>query len=296
MSNYPGCATGMYTTIFTASNCQAQGLALFGGNTNLQPLSSQNFDIGVIFEPIQNLGVTLDWYRILIRDLIQTVPSTAIYGNPTTFSNYYVLNSAGTLSQAPNLAIDCAPYTSPTCGYILQNSQNTGGLVTDGVDLTADYNKRTGFGNFHFSLQGTLVTKFLLQQYLDGPQLNLVGEWNQGQEPIMRWSHDLYVDWTYDRWGAGINHHFLTSYIDYALTAAGQTRTVGDYSIFGIYGSYKPIDAMTVMLGISNLFDTNPPFSNQGGGTNTNWQAGYNPIYSDPTGRAFYLRLKYQFL
>jgi iron complex outermembrane receptor protein len=56
------------------------------------------------------------------------------------------------------------------------------------------------------------------------------------------------------------------------------------------------VDAMTVLLGISNLLDTDPPFSNQGGGTNTNWQSGYNPLFSDPTGRAFYLRLKYQFL
>jgi hypothetical protein len=46
---------------------------------------------------------------------------------------------------------------------------------------------------------------------------------------------------------------------------------------------------------VSNLFNTDPPFSNQGGGSLTNWQAGFNPLFSDPTGRAFYVRLKYIF-
>jgi iron complex outermembrane receptor protein len=40
-----------------------------------------------------------------------------------------------------------------------------------------------------------------------------------------------------------------------------------------------------------NAFNTNPPFSNQ----YFNWQAGYNPLFSDPLGRTFYGRLSYKF-
>jgi iron complex outermembrane receptor protein len=144
-------------------------------------------------------------------------------------------------------------------------------------------------------LEGTLVTKFLLQQYLDGPQLNLVGQFNQGEQPIIRWSHQLNVDWTNGPFGAGINNHFLSSYGDYALLANGQVHTVGDYDIWGIYLSWQATPAFTTLVGVSNLFDTNPPFSNQGGGLLTNWQSGFNPLFSDPTGRAFYVRLKYIF-
>jgi iron complex outermembrane receptor protein len=296
MSSYPGCATGQYTAVFTASNCQAQGLALFGGNTQLKPQTSENFDVGVIVEPIQNLGVTLDWYRIIIANAISTVPSTAIYASPATFPGYYVLNNGGSLTNSPNLSVDCTPYTAPTCGYILQNATNSGGLQTDGLDLSARYTQQTAFGKFNISLEGTLITRFLVQQYTNGPELNLDGEWNKGEEPVMRWTHDLNVDWSNGNWGAGLNNHFLSSYNDYGLYADGSVHTVANYSLWGIYGSYRPIDPLMVTLGISNLLDTNPPFSNQGDGTNTNWQSGYNPLYSDPTGRAFYLRLKYQFL
>ena len=47
-------------------------------------------------------------------------------------------------------------------------------------------------------------------------------------------------------------------------------------------------------LGVNNVFDKNPPFSNQA--NLGNWQSGYNNQFSDPTGRAFYMRLKYEFL
>jgi iron complex outermembrane receptor protein len=205
------------------------------------------------------------------------------------------LNNAGSLTQSPALGIDCNPYTSATCGYILQNSQNTGGIQTSGFDLSAQYLLRTPIGKFRASLDGTLVTRFLLQQYLDGPELNLVGQFNQGNQPIIRWSHNLNIDWMNGPFGAGINNHFLSSYGDYALEANGQVHTVGDYDIWGIYMSWKPFEALTTLVGVSNLFNTDPPFSNQGGGSLTNWQAGFNPLFSDPTGRAFYVRLKYIF-
>ena len=295
MNSYPGCATGAYTAVFTQSNCTAQGLALFGGNTTLKPELSDNFDVGFIIEPVQNLGITVDWYRITLKNEIQTIPGTAIYGNPTVFANYYVLNNAGTLTQSPALGIDCSPYTSATCGYIYQTFENTGGIQTSGFDLSAQYLIRTAIGNFKARLEGTLVTRFTLQQYLDGPQLNLVGQFNQGNQPIIRWSHELNVDWSNGPFGAGVNNHFLSSYGDYALMANGQVHVVGDYDIWGLYMSWKPIEALTTLVGVSNLFNTDPPFSNQGGGSLTNWQAGFNPLYSDPTGRAFYVRLKYQF-
>jgi len=63
------------------------------------------------------------------------------------------------------------------------------------------------------------------------------------------------------------------------------------YSIWNGYVSFKPVDPLTVLLGIRNLFDTNPPFSNQ----TANWQTPYNPQFSDPFGRTFYARLKYTF-
>jgi iron complex outermembrane receptor protein len=99
------------------------------------------------------------------------------------------------------------------------------------------------------------------------------------------------LDWTYANWGAGVNNHFLEHYTDYAPDAAGNLLTVGNYSIWNGYVSFKPVPPVKLLVGINNLLDTNPPFSNQ----EQNWQAGYNPIFSSPLGRTFYGRITFNF-
>src|SRR6185437_12449688 len=98
-----GAASGNYSTEFSSDVCANQGLGLYGGNTKLKPETSENFDIGIIVEPIRNMGITLDYYRILLKSPIGTIPYTAIYGDPTAFANQYVLNASGTLTQSINM-------------------------------------------------------------------------------------------------------------------------------------------------------------------------------------------------
>ena len=89
----PACESGNFSTEFSQLVCSTQGLGLYGGNRNLKPETSENFDFGIVVAPIHNIGITLDYYRILIKNALGTVPDTAIYGNPTSFANDYILNS-----------------------------------------------------------------------------------------------------------------------------------------------------------------------------------------------------------
>jgi iron complex outermembrane receptor protein len=289
----PFCTPATYNTEFTPTLCTSQGLGLVGGNANLKPETSENFDFGVIVEPIRNLGITLDYYRILVKEAIRSIPDTAIYGNPTEFAGQYVLNGAGTLTPSIALGSACTPYTASTCGYILQDFQNTGGITTDGVDLSVQYLQHTFLGTFHEDLEGTAITQFRLQEYTGGPVLNLVGWFNEGNLPAMRWQHTLRLDWTSlsYKWGAGLENRFFSSYIDQFPDGNGNPRTVGSQSTWNVYGAYKPIQGLTVLLGVRNLFNTIPPFSN----TTINFSAGYNSAFSDPLLRTFYLNLKYEF-
>jgi iron complex outermembrane recepter protein len=289
--NGPGCASGNYDTVFSKLNCSSQGLSLTGGNPNLKPETSQNFDIGVVVQPLSSLDITLDYYRINLKNQIQALPGSTIYANPTTFADLYVLNNAGTLTPAPYANTACPTPKAATCGYIIQTDQNTGSVVTDGLDLSANYVLDTDFGKFRVNLEGTFVTGYRLEEYPGGPQLNLVGQFNQGNQPVIRYQQELMIDWALAQWGAGINNHFLEHYTDYLPDAAGNLLTVGNYSIWNGYVSYKPIPALKLLVGINNLADTNPPFSNQ----TQNWQSGYNPIFSSPLGRTFYGRITFNF-
>ena len=53
-----------------------------------------------------------------------------------------------------------------------------------------------------------------------------------------------------------------------------------------------PIRSLTVLFGIQNLFNTNPPFTNAG---QNNFASGYSALFSNPIMRDFYLNVSYKF-
>lgn len=295
----PFCQPGSYNAEWTPATCNAQGIGLFGGNRHLTPETSQNFDFGLIVQPIEDLGITLDYYRILLKNTIGRVPASAIYGDPTTFSSYIVPATsgtyAGTLPPTIAEAAACQPYTAPTCGYISQQNSNTGRITTDGFDLSVQYVQHTSIGTFREDLEGTAVTQFLQQQYSGGPLLNLVGNLRIiGLNPAFRWQHNLRIDWTSPgkMWGGGLSDRLYSSYIDEYPDGNGKQRKVGSYSLVDGYVSVKPVEPLTVLFGIKNLFNTSPPFTNA---SQNNFASGYNALIADPLLRNFYVNLKYTF-
>ncbi|MEA3177906.1 MAG: iron complex outerrane recepter protein [Gammaproteobacteria bacterium] len=293
----PFCQPGSYNAEWTPQTCAAQGIGLNGGNTKLTPETSQNFDLGVVLQPIQDLGITLDYYRILLKNTIGRVPASAIYGDPDTFASYITTATSGqyagslppTIAQAAN----CTPYTAPTCGYINRAFANTGRITTDGFDLSVQYVQHTPIGTFREDLEGTAVTQFLEQQYTGGPTLNLVGNLQiQTINPAFRWQHNVRVDWTSPQkmYGAGLSDRFYSGYIDEFPDANGNQLHVGSYSLVDGYVSVKPIENLSVLFGIKNLFNTSPPFTNA---SQNNFASGYNALVADPLLRNFYINLKY---
>ena len=295
----PYCQPGSYTAEWTQQACAAQGIALYGGNTKLKPETSQNFDLGVVLQPIENLGITLDYYRILLKNTISRVPASAIYGDPNNFSNYIVTATsgqyAGSLPSTAAQASNCTPYTASTCGYIIRQYQNTGRITTDGFDLSVQYSQHTSIGTFHEDLEGTAVTQFLEQQYDGGPLLNLVGNLRiVDLNPAFRWQHNIRVDWTSPNkmWGSGLSDRFYSGYVDEFPDGNGNLRHVGSYSLVDGYVSVKPITNLMVLFGIKNIFNTSPPYTNASQG---NFASGYNALIADPLLRNFYVNLKYNF-
>ena len=298
----PFCTPATYNAEWTQATCLAQGIGLYGGNKNLTPETSQNFDLGFIVSPVRDLGITVDYYRILLKNAIGTVPANAIYGDPTTFSNYIVPATtgpyAGSLPPTIAEASTCIPYTLPSCGYINLENSNTGRITTDGIDLSIQYAQHTPIGTFHEDLEGTMVTQFLQQQYNGGPTLNLVGNLQiQTLNPAFRWQHNVRVDWTSPgkMWGGGLSDRFYSGYYDEfgsGPSNAGPVPKVGSYSLVDGYVSVMPMEQLTVLFGIKNILNTSPPYTNA---SQNNFASGYNALITDPLLRNFYINLKYKF-
>ena len=265
--------------------CGSQGMQVTGGNPNLKPEKSNNYDIGIVLAPASNLGMTLDFYRVTISNQITTLTTSTIYKNYDTFSNLYHTNSNGTLSVAGDHSCD-AGLTAPTCGYILRTVQNSGGVTNNGVDVSVNYTLDTSMGKFRTGLEGTWTSQYKLQAYQGAAWQNIRGDYSGGYEPILAWQDTLSLDWTKDVWGAGISNHYESGYKD-----QNEGRHVGSYSLWNVYGSWKATKAISLLAGVRNLLNTSPSFSNQ----TDEWQEGFNPTFGDPVGRAFYAKMTVDF-
>ena len=267
-----------------SDNCGIQFLRLIGGNKNLQPETSKNFTLGFVFEPVADFNVGIDFWWIKLKQQIAGLDDSFIFANPGKY--------AGLFHRAPDgsLSTDGSQCPGPNCGFVSDLTANLGGVNTSGMDISVNYRLRTAeLGNFTFGLNGTYVTKYEYQTE-DGsaflPNVGIYGAGVASGGPVFRWQHALSVNWTGGAWGLGLVNHFKSDYVDQT-----PSNTVGSYTTWDTYATWKPTKAISLTAGVRNLLDTSPPFSNQA----ATFQVGYDPRFADPTGRTYYLRGTYSF-
>lgn len=267
--------------------CDTQFMVRNGGNKALRPEKSQSATFGMVLEPLQDLTVSADFYWIRLQHQIGALADTTVFGDPTKYAALFHRNSSGDLSIS---GTDCP---GSDCGYVDLTEQNLGGIKTSGVDLSADYRLKTeSWGLFRFGLNGTYVSKYIYQNEENGVWIQNVGVYADNG-PIFRWQHTLSVDWTYGDWSVNLANRFKSHYMDQNDLSDDtyNHHRVGAYSLWDTSVTWNATQALSLTAGVRNLFDTNPPFSNQG----ATIQQGYDPRYTDATGRTFFARGTYKF-
>jgi len=265
-----------------AGNCQAQFQRLTGGNQDLKPEKSKNATLGIVFEPVKDASIAVDFWWLKVKQQIGSISDGTVLGDPIAYANLYHRNPQG------DLATDGSQCPDPSsCGYIDTRTTNLGGLNTNGIDLSISYRLNAGTaGAFAFSLQNTYVTKY---EYQDAGESS---PWNQnvgryvGTGPIFRNQRNVTVNWTYGAFGLGAVAHYKSGYLD-----QDPENRVGTDETFDLYGTWAPVKSVSLTLGVRNLMDREPPYSNQ----QDVFQANYDPRFSDPVGRTYYVRANYSF-
>ena len=252
-----------------------------GGNTNLKPERSKNATFGLVLEPINNLTTEFDFYDILITKEVGVLPDSYLY-TPQGYAAFPGLFHylGGTLSQNPQ--------TCPNCGYVDALNENIGSVRTNGVDVAIGYKANAGaLGRFNFELQSTWVHSYKYQLYQGGGYTQNVGIYSQGNgQPVFRWQHNATLDWNFDPFSVGLAVHHKSGYVDFS-----GDRRVSAYTTEDLYATYAMSKGFSFTVGVKNLADRNPPYTDYTG----KFQQGYDPRYYDPTGRTYYARGTYSF-
>jgi iron complex outermembrane receptor protein len=98
------------------------------------------------------------------------------------------------------------------------------------------------------------------------------------------------LHWNYGPWGATLAQVYSSGYTEFN-SQLNLERRVGTYDIWNLQGTYSGLRNTTLTLGIKNLFDRAPSFSNQ----TTQGLLMFDPRYADPRGRLFYAQVAVSF-
>jgi iron complex outermembrane receptor protein len=171
---------------------------------------------------------------------------------------------------------------------------NLGETRVSGVDVDGRLSLPLGgMGRLNLSANGTYFIKYDTQN-TDGTFTGNVDTVNAATGGVIpRWKHTLSANWALGDWDATLTQNFQKSYTDLPSTVSGETPKVGSYQTFDLQVAYTGIRKLRLMLGVRNLMDKDPPYTNAGG--QVSFQAGYDPQYADPRGRFIYAGLRYSF-
>jgi iron complex outermembrane recepter protein len=279
----------------SSNDCQTQFPILAGGNPTLEPERSRNTTLGLVIEPMAGLSLGIDAFDIhLGKTIVAGVPAGNILADLDRFGH---LVRRGPPDDAfPNLP-----------GPIIEIDQrqiNLGESRIRGLDIDAKLRwPRLPIGDIGVSLNGTYFLKYDVQApdgtFSDGiADANSLASANAAGI-IPRWKHYLAFNWRSGPWSATLAQNYQTGHKDVPGTfedtedPAFKPRRVSDYTTYDLQASYQFSRALELGLGVKNLLDTDPPYTNNGG--QSFFQAGYDPSYVDPRGRFVYLRANVRF-
>jgi len=257
--------------------CAIRPNARTGGNPNLQPETSRQWNVGLVFEPVPWFNTSIDVWEIKREDLVTRLTPQEVVANYTQFPEYIVRNADGTIN------------------YIQSGLVNAANENVRGIDITGRLDWNWLNGKWRVSLDGTYIDSYKSRIFDTQPFTELAGEWTR-RTIYPRWKHVLGVLYTTGPWSGTFIQRYVSSYKDEkpaGVIPPGFDPYVHDYVLYDVMVGYTGFKNLTLRGGIKNLLDKDPPFTAHA--TDFVSGAGWDPRVGDPRGRAFVMSATYKF-
>ena len=250
------------------------------GNPNLKPATSNNSNLGLIFQK-NNLRLSLDIWKIDYKDRIEVESAQAILSSDPNGSSI-TRNEFGDL-------------IGVTTTYF--NEDNT---LVRGMDIQMQYLIELIKGSLSINILGTNLSDFKTPSLVNpNLMINRVGKFNFDSHTfsLPKKRINSFISWNYNSYSLNLNSRYLDSYInERTITGLGLTYGYGNQvkSFFIHDISFgKNIDTtrgdIDLRLYLSNIFDKSAPrlydapdFS-------------FDTRLHDPRGRILGLNIEYNF-
>ncbi len=281
-------------------DCGLQFQRLIGGNPTLTAEESTAWTVGFVIEPIRSFTIGFDYWNYHLKGQVSTIGEQTAFGDPAKYATLFVRCSQASAERQVAIGACQNPGAADPLAYIVDTNQNLGDIKTEGVDVAIGWNSgATSSGRWGATVRGTYVTKYHFQVEPGGTFFTPVGNYSpQFAGPVIRYQQVAAVTWDSDALSLRLGNRFLSGYRD--QNAQGRpfnvepfnTNEVSSYSLYDVSAIYRGIKNFTFGVGVLNLLDKDPPFTNQTG----RFQArGYDDRFHDPRGRTYQVNARYEF-
>jgi iron complex outermembrane recepter protein len=295
-TDYYTCTKNGYTAS-TLSNCPQANTSYFGttsGTPGLKPITANVWDIGLVYTPVPEAKISVDFIDWAIRNEVEEQNSDQLLR----------VDSACLLGQLD--------VTSPTCvqalaavvrddnGNLVSVStpkinvaQENLSVLTIGFDYMLDIGRS---GTLLFDGAYTDVLKHDSTQFTGDQVIDLL------QSPFysteFKTKENFSVTWNFRKFGTtfyveryGETPNYLASLTTDEYNTPGAGR-VGSWTLANWSARYEIIRGLMVSANVNNVFNKEPPKDNSWPGI---YDQPYNPLNYNNYGRSFLLEASYKF-
>jgi outer membrane receptor protein involved in Fe transport len=301
----------------TTLDCVNSLRRLAQGSEDLKPEKSENWSLGLVLEPVDNLTMAVDYWEIkkkdtigllgeenhtlldLLRRLEAGTSNCASVGDPAVVRDPNISPEAAAIYAAAGIC------PAGNIEYINDKYQNLDTRTVRGIDVSVNYDIRTKIGRFSLRYAGSFLDKYeqvaggeageLVQAQADGviplsyPVTGFADLIRRDGNPADR--QNMSVAWRQGAWGASLSGFRIGSVYQSSLTLDDGTRWVlrpmTTYNATVDYTFDFSGTEARVRFGVNNLSNERAPLADD--------YFGYlSDVHSD-WGRSYYLDIKVGF-
>ncbi|TCN90208.1 TonB-dependent receptor [Shewanella fodinae] len=275
---------------FVLTQAEKQGTGgTTGGNPDVKAETADTWSLGVVWQALDNLSLTLDYYDISVKDAIATTSrSTVLQRCFDVAPGEFDATCGGNAVRDQNGALT----------EVHSGTSNENNIDTSGLDTEINYFADIGPGTFKAQLIWNYTREYVTTGILDGDSEDSVGEVltprHRANLNLSYALDDLSFSWRMRYWASVVDSKFgyNGNYTDgEALTTYNSIDAVIYHDI---NARYNFADGIEAYVGVNNLFNKQPPMLPQGsiyGDTGTNTAS----TAYDVTGRYYYAGVSVKF-
>jgi len=280
-------------------DCSSQQVgAITIGNKNIKPETSKSYSLGLVLEPIKNISLSIDWWKIVREGEINGSDPGAVVSNPAGYPDAEIVRGEPT-SNFPGLV---GPILMVKAPYL-----NAGKTQTSGVDLDLRGKYNAGdYGRFNSGITVTYMKEFT-RTNADGTVLEFAGTHGDvnlsGNGGTPKTKVRLTLGWDQGPFNITGNMNFVSSIsnknevggdcLDTDVNDVPYTNCrIASFTTTDLFAKWTVSKQWEITASITNLFDKMAPLDVQ-----TYGRINYNPSLhqTGAVGRYFNLGGRYTF-